>query len=473
MSSNPPKTRFAPSPTGLLHFGNVRTALFNLLFARSVQGRFLLRIEDTDKERSRTAHTAALQTDLRWLGLAWDEGPGRDGPVGPYLQSERAPIYDEYFSKLEAQGDAYPCFCSEQELSLSRKARMAAGKPPRYSGRCRSLREEEVAAKRAEGLKPTLRFRVAREQVIEFDDLVRGGQRFTTDEIGDFIIRRSDGTPAFFFSNAVDDALMGVTHVLRGEDHLTNTPRQMLLMHALGLDVPRYAHIALIVGADGAPLSKRHGSFTIAGLRAQGYLPAAIVNYLARVGHTYEDNTLLDLAQLAADFDLGHLGRAPARYDEAQLLHWQQLAVQASADDDLWSWFGDDAVNLVPDSEREAFIAAARPNIVFPGDALHWANIVYTDNWELDEALIDVVRQAGSEFFIYAIGALEESGADLQALVKRLKEQSGARGRSLFMPLRAALTGELEGPELAALLPLIGRRRALKRFEDAVKVVGT
>src|SRR6185437_7016385 len=237
-----PATRFAPSPTGELHLGNARTALFNLLLARRSGGRFILRIEDTDAERSREAHTAALMQDLRWLGIEWDAGPDREDLRGPYRQSQRGSIYTHYFEVLEREGSAYPCFCSPLELEISRKAQLASGRPPRYAGTCRELSPEQRAKKRQLGGAPTTRFRVPAGRRIEFLDFVHGPQSFFSDDIGDFVVRRTDGSAAFFFSNAVDDARMGVTQVLRGEDHLTNTPRQLLILEALGLPAPSYGH---------------------------------------------------------------------------------------------------------------------------------------------------------------------------------------------------------------------------------------
>ena len=262
-------TRFAPSPTGALHLGNARTALFNYLLARRAGGRFILRIEDTDLERSTDAYLTALVDDLRWLGIDWQEGPGIGGPAAPYRQSERSTLYADFQERLIVTGAAYPCYCTPSELELSRKAMLAAGKPPRYAGTCRELTAAQRRDRAARGLAATLRFRVHHGAEVAFDDFVHGPQRFATDEIGDFIVRRADGSAAFFFCNAVDDALMGITHVLRGADHLTNTPRQILVLGALGLQAPAYGHVSLIVGEDGAPLSKRHGAASLADLRRQ------------------------------------------------------------------------------------------------------------------------------------------------------------------------------------------------------------
>ncbi len=449
------KTRFAPSPTGYLHLGNVRTALFNALLARHWNGRFVLRIEDTDQERSRPEYVAALLEDLRWLGLDWQEGPEVGGPCAPYAQSERAAIYAEYYQQLEALGRVYPCFCTPAELALSRKAQRAAGRPPRYAGTCARLSESERQARLDRGLQPTLRFRTPTGRIVEFTDWVRGPQRFASDDIGDFIIRRADGTPQFFFANAVDDALMRITHVLRGEDHLTNTPRQLLLLDALELPTPEYGHLALIVGSDGGPLSKREGDLSLRELRAAGYLPEALLNYLARLGHHYEQDGWMEPAELAAGFAPEHLGRAPARYDEAQLLHGQAEAVCHASPEWLWTWMGAAVHERVPLACRDDFVTTVRPNIRFPADAAFWAKRLFGAELTLSEDSRTVIAATGSAFFTHALAAYAEHGAAYQPLVEALKQRTGVKGKNLFMPLRAALTGETHGPELARILALL------------------
>lgn len=467
MGSRRLTTRFAPSPTGLLTLGNVRTALFNFLLARRSRGVFLLRLEDTDAMRGHEKYAAALLHDLRWLGLVWDEGPEVGGAHAPYVQSERGEVYKKYFETLSRRNVAYPCFCTEHELAVERKTQIAAGRPPRYSGRCRTLSAAVVAERFAKGQAATLRFRVDDGHIVEFDDKVRGPQRFDTTDIGDFVIRRSDGTPAFFFCNALDDALMGVGLVMRGEDHLTNTPRQILLLRALDLPVPEYAHVALVVGADGAPLSKRSGSRSIEELRSAGYLPIALVNYLARLGHTYDVNALAGLEVLSDGFDLARVGRSPTRYDEAQLLHWQREAVLHSPSTEVWDWMGPDVQQLVPAVEREAFIGTVRGNVVFPADALRWARIIYTDDLVLSRGAREALTDAGSSFFGETLPALDAHRTDFQGMSTTLKQRTGLAGRKLYQPLRAALTGELDGPEMARLLPLIGVERARKRLQRA------
>lgn len=461
------KTRFAPSPTGLIHFGNVRTALFNALLARKEAGIFLLRIEDTDLERSRDEFTDALQQDLRWLGLDWQEGAGAADLAGPYHQSRRGPVYEAYLQHLAAQDRVYPCFCSAVELEVSRKVQAASGKPPRYSGKCAHLKPEEVARKKEEGLPYTLRFRMPKGEQIVFDDLVRGQQKYPSDDIGDFIIRRSDGSFAFFFVNAIDDALMGVTHVLRGEDHLTNTPRQLAILNALGLPTPNYGHISLIVDQNGAPLSKRSGSLSMRELREIGYFPLAVNNYLARLGHNYTENDLMSLERLAASFGISNLGRAPARYDRTQLDYWQAQAVLAADGATLIDWMRDQVKEWVPEKDMEAFAAAVRDNVTFPHDARVWAEAVYADALPLSDDAKTVLEGAAPDFFRQALGLLGPE-MDFQAFTGRVKAATGVGGKALFLPLRAALTGQTSGPEMPRLFPLIGFDRARHRLAEHV-----
>ena len=461
------KTRFAPSPTGLIHFGNVRTALFNVLLAKKERGVFLLRIEDTDAERSREAYIEALQQDLRWLELDWQEGEAAGGAAAPYRQSQRNAVYDKYLSQLEAQGKVYPCFCTALELEVSRKVQAAAGKPPRYSGKCVHLKADEATQKKADGTPYTLRFRMPKSAVLTFDDVVRGPQKFPSEDIGDFIIRRSDGSFAFFFVNAVDDALMGVTHVLRGEDHLTNTPRQIALLQAMALPVPTYGHISLIVDAHGAPLSKRGGSLSVQELREMGYFPIAVNNYLARLGHHFIETELMDLDTLAAAFDQSHLGRAPARYDRSQLDYWQAQAVQKIDEVQLITWLAPALKGLVPETNLADFARAVRANIVFPHEARLWAEAVFAEALPLSDDARLVLESTSSDLFRAAVDALSED-MDFKAFANRVKQASGAAGKGLFLPLRAALTGQTFGPEMPALFSLIAYERARHRLTQHV-----
>ena len=459
----PIKTRFAPSPTGLIHIGNARTALFSAL-AGDV---FLLRIEDTDAERSRREFVEELLGDLRWLGLNWDEGPAGSQPEETWFQSRRGAVYQHYYDELERLNLAYPCFCTATELEVSRKVQLASGKPPRYSGKCAHLSPEDAHRWRDEGREPTLRFRVPKGATVCFEDGVRGLQRFQTDDIGDFIIRRADGSAAFFFCNAIDDALMGVTHVVRGEDHLANTPRQILLLEALGLTVPAYAHTALILGDDGAPLSKRNGSRSLNQLREEGYFPIALLNMMARLGHHYENEELMDLATLKARFDLSHLGKSPARFDSTHLHHWQSLAMRTVSVAQLEAWLRPETLAIVPAGQSATFHEVVRSNCLFPADADQWARILFTDEpLPAEEEPVRAAREAGEAFFLAALDAAAAAGSDFQAFLAGLKTATGAKGKGLFMPLRAAFTGRHDGPELGLLYRIIDPHRLHRRLAE-------
>jgi glutamyl-tRNA synthetase len=458
LGSSPVITRFAPSPTGSLHLGNARTAFFSQLWARKSGGRFILRIEDTDAERSRLSFRDGLMADMRWLGLDWDEGPDIGGPSAPYSQAERGEFYGKLFAQLELNGWAYPCYCTAEELELSRKLQRMAGKPPRYAGTCRHLTAAQRGARESNGLRAALRFAVPDDQVVEFIDAVHGPQRYASGDIGDFIIRRDDGTSAFFFCNAVDDSVMGVTQVLRGDDHLTNTPRQLLLLDALGLRRPGYGHVGLLVGADGAPLSKRHGSTSAQEFRERGFLPEAILNHLFRLGHTSGVEGWLPVSDMPAHFRPEHLGRAPARFDESQLAHWQKEAVERMSAAQIAAWLGS--------GDSPDFVELVRHNVVLPADAAPWRAVVRGDLPPLGQDERQVIAAAGPAFFTAAAEAFDQSSSDLKQLTKILKERTGRKGADLYMPLRVALTGQAHGPELASLLKLMAPETARRRLES-------
>jgi nondiscriminating glutamyl-tRNA synthetase len=460
----PHTTRFAPSPTGELHLGNARTALFNFLLSRRRSGRFLLRIEDTDTERSREEHTDALIVDLQWLGMDWDAGPDREDDKGPYRQSRRGALYDRYFAQLEARGAVYPCFCSTLELEASRRAQLASGRPPRYAGTCRDLSPGQRDKKLAEGIAPTARFRVPLGRRIEFLDFVHGAQSFLSDDIGDFVVRRADGTAAFFFCNAVDDAAMGITHVLRGEDHLTNTPRQLMILEALSLRAPSYGHVSLIVGDDGSPLSKRHGATSVRQYRERGYLPAAMTNHLFRLGHSTPENGFLSLEGMAAAFDSAHLGRAPARFDEQQLLVWQKEAAHRLSPQAALRWLAPHLPRGVPEDGLIPFVTAVLPNLVLPEDVRPWVSVVFGDLPGLEAAEQQLVQDAGKDYFAAAAQAAVVSGNDLAAIANAVRAATGKKGAALYMPLRVALTGRAHGPELAPLLKAMPPGKARERL---------
>lgn len=460
------KTRFSPSPTGLMHLGNLRTALFNVLLARSLNQSdpgaiFLLRVEDTDLARSREEFTQKLLEDLQWLDLHWQEGP--------YYQSQRHDLYEQYYQQLLNEGRAYWCFCSETELSITRRTQLAQGVAPRYSGTCRHLTPAQIEAKKAGKVVPALRFRIPDNEVIIFDDFIQGKKTFSANDIGDFIIKKADGSAAFMFCNAVDDALMQVTHVMRGEDHLTNTPRQLLILKALGLSAPQYGHMPLILGFDGKPLSKRNGSQSIESLRRQGFFPQAIVNYLSRLGHHYEQDMLGSLAMLGEQFSIAHIGRSPARFDEMQLRHWQKEVVLRLTEDEFIAWVQEAIAGLVPVEQYTMFVHTVKQNVVFPSDAADWATQLLSENYSLDDPRAQQsLETMGLTHLIVLKEAIQAEGEDYAKVQQHVAAQTGLTGKSLFMPIRAAVTGRTYGPELAKIFLLMGKSRLLLRVEKAV-----
>lgn len=468
------KTRFAPSPTGYIHLGNMRTALFNAMIARHQQGVFLLRIEDTDEARSEDMYVESLKEDLRWLGLDWQEGEECGGPYAPYRQSERQSVYETYYNKLIEANLAYPCFCSDEQLKLSRKMQRIAGQPPRYDGRCARLTPEEVAQKYAQGQTAVLRFRIPRAANIVFQDLVQGEKTFATDDIGDFIIRRADGGASFMFCNAIDDSLMEVTHAFRGEDHITNTPRQLMILQALGMRAPQYGHFALINGTDGAPLSKRNGSQSIREMRVKGFWPEAVVNYLARLGHYYPQNELMSTDELGRFFEITQLGRSPARYDENQLMYWQKEVFKIKSPDAVFTWMGDAVQSMVPAEKKDLFVDIVTPNTLFPHDALMWAERAFSQDVLslMNDECKGMLASIPADFFDHALAAVKAHGLNYKAWIDYLKEHAQAKGKGLFQPLRIALMATLHGPEMDRWVLLLGEQSIIEqRLQDAKKWV--
>jgi glutamyl-tRNA synthetase len=467
-------TRFAPSPTGSLHLGNARTALFSYLAAKTSGGRFVLRIEDTDAERSQQVLLDRQLEELRWFGLQWDEGPDVGGPHAPYRQSERAAFYDQALAELAERRLTYPCFCSPEELQLSRRAQLSAGRPPRYARTCANLSQAEVQRRIDAGLRPAVRFRVPDQRAVEFSDLIHGAQRFMTDDIGDFVVRRADGSAAFFLSNALDDSAMGITLVLRGDDHLANTPRQLLILEALGRSLPAYGHLPLLLAPSGSPLSKREGAASLTDLRAHGYFSGAIRNYLLRLGHASDSEAFLELDSMPAHFDLRRTSHSAARFDEAQLRHWQREALTRAtvAETEAWlgdrlSAFGDDA------SMREAFVGVVKGNLMFPTDADSLVAVVTQDAIAHSAEAAAQIAGAGAAFFDAAREVFAEYGEDFKSWTRAIGAATGRKGATLFMPLRAALTGDTHGPELAPLVALMGSSRVLARLRQAAQAAGS
>ncbi len=455
------KTRFAPSPSGLMHFGNLRAALFNYLFAGHSGGHFLLRIEDTDAVRSEDKYREAIREDMEWLGLEINEGP--------FFQSERQTIYADYYSKLEASDRVYPCFCSDEQLALARKVQLASRQPPRYDGKCAALSKEEVAKRQAASELYTLRFRIPKQQKITFVDQVKGEQNFDTDHIGDFIIRRQDKSPSFMFCNAIDDVLMEVTHVLRGDDHLTNTPRQILILQALELPAPLYGHFPTIFGPDSRPLSKRNGSRSVQELRELGYFPLAIVNYLARLGHYDPDQNLLTFEQLRSHFELKNISQSPAHYDVAQLNHWQKEAMHRSSVEDCWKQIQPHLDNLVSAEESLDFVKLVQGNLVMPQDAVVYAQGLFANELQYSDEAIAVLKKTDESFFRTVLAQLEKMDKPVFSdLIEHLK-QAGYKGKGLYQPLRVALMGTLHGPELDKIFNCMSHEVQLARLKQAMK----
>ena len=471
------RVRFAPSPTGQLHVGNARTALFNWLLAHGKDGTFILRIEDTDAERSTRESELSILDDLRWLGLDWDEGPDLEGPHGPYRQSERLHLYASYANELIAGDHAYYCFCPPQKLDADRQAALAAGLRPRYDGTCRALGREETRTRIEAGERPVIRFRIPQGLEVTFTDLVRGEVTFNSEVMGDPVIVRSDGRPAYNFAVVVDDALMEITHVIRGEDHISNTPRQVLLYQALGFAAPHFAHLSLVMGPDHTPLSKRHGATSVSEFRERGFLPEALVNYLALIGWSPgSDDELLPIEELASRFALEDVGHSPGVFDPEKLAwvnrHYMKEASPGRlAAESARYFFAAGFIEQRTDAAME-YVASLLPLAVGSVDRLEEIpeRIRFIFSFDPAAALgqpevAAVVEEAGARDVIAAL-AQEITGPLLdrdafRAAAARVRERTGQKGKALFHPIRAALTGGISGPELDLSVPAIDRGASL------------
>lgn len=477
MTSDPIRVRFAPSPTGQLHVGNARTALFNWLLARGSGGTFVLRIEDTDAERSTPESERAIIDDLRWLGLDWDEGVDRGGDHGPYRQSERTHIYRAHAVELLSRGQAYRCFCPAEQLELDRYAALREGRPPKYVGRCRNIPPSEARARAERGEPAVIRFRVPETRDIVFQDLVRGEVRFSSEVIGDPVLVRSDGSPAYNYAVVIDDALMAITHVIRGEDHIPNTPRQLLLYEAFGWPPPAFAHVSLVLGPDHTVLSKRHGATSVAEFRARGVLPEALANYLALFGWSPgNDEELLPLDELARRFRLEDVGRSAGVFDLEKLAWANRHYLKAAAADRLarlalpylqrQGWVSE------PGEPVMAFLASFVPAVAASVDRLEQipARLRFLFDYSASLAVEDAAVRAEAQAARPVIGALATELAGrppmldrdaFRAVVARVRQRTGQKGRLLLHPIRLALTGEPEGLELDVGVPAIERGAAL------------
>ena len=439
-------TRFAPSPTGEMHVGNVRTALHNWLFARHMGGTCLLRIDDTDTARSQERFVDGIRADLDWLGLAMD---------GAVRQSERFALYEARFEALRAAGRVYPCYETAQELELRRKVLLGRGLPPVYDRAALSLTAERIAAYAAQGVAPHWRFRLDHDAPIEWTDLVRGPQHFEPHLLSDPVIRRADGSWLYMLPSVIDDIDMGVTHIVRGEDHVSNTATQLQMFGALGGTAPTLAHSALLVGSEGK-LSKRLGSLGMAALREAGIEPIALCALLARLGTSDPVEPVIDMAPLVAAFDFAHFGRAPARFAEEELAGLNQKIVHmlpyAAVADRL------------PPAVTQAAWPVVQPNLATVAEAADWAPVLAG---EIATPPLSDEDRAYLAIAVAVLADLDWATDPWQALTATLKGLTGRKGKPLFLPLRLALTGVDHGPDMARLLPLIGRERALDRLRQA------
>lgn len=479
------RVRFAPSPTGFLHIGNVRTALFNYLFAKREGGKFILRLEDTDKERTRPEYAEAVIEDLAWLGIRWDEGPGVGGEYGPYVQSERIGIYRESIERLIREGKAYDCYVTGEEIEESKRRAQLERRPPRFDNRGRHFTKEEIEKRKARGIRPTVRFKIE-NPLLKVHDLIRGEVSFNLDEmVGDFVIQRADGIPTFHLAVCVDDGLMKVTHVIRGEDHLSNTPKHILLLQALGFTPPQYGHLSLIHGPGGEPLSKRLESVSVREFRKRGYLPHALANYIALLGWSPgDDREIFTWEELQKIFDLKKVNKSASIYDAHKL-----------------DWVNGEHFRAMPDEEfsRHALAYLKQGGLlkhdetlvhrilpIFKDSVERFEQLperleILDDNFEYENRTLLETAEA-KEIFRAALEILDvgvalrgrPEGAHLgaplhyEAFVDKLKPKVKAKGKDLFMPLRVALTGKTHGPELKRIFPALGVSIVKKRFERAL-----
>lgn len=481
------RVRFAPSPTGPLHIGGARSALFNFLFARRMGGRFILRIEDTDLERSSRESEHNILESLKWLGLSWDEGPDVGGPYGPYRQMERLPFYREMTEKLLSAGKAYRCYCSEEELEAQRQEFMAKGELPRYSGKCYHLSPEERKQCEEEGREAVIRFHVPENRDIIIHDLVRGDVVFESSGIGDFIIVKSDGIPTYNYAVVVDDALMKISHVIRAEEHLSNTPRQILLYEALGLEAPRFAHISLILGSDRSKMSKRHGATSVVQYKQMGYLPEAVVNFLALLGWSPgSEEEIFGMDELIEQFSLDRVAKNPAVFDMDKLRWLNGVYIRRSPVPELTEL-------ALPHLQAAGYITAKPTE-----QEKQWAALVvlalqekfstvseiidHMDILEGEDVVFESEEAAAmlrEETFPAVLRAFREKIAQLpaltpenvKALLKDLTKELKLGGKQVYMPVRIALTGRMHGPELFYIIPILGKelvgRRLVKTAQQA------
>jgi len=482
--SNPSiRVRFAPSPTGFLHIGGARTALFNWLFARHHKGTFILRIEDTDEVRSTDESVNGILESMKWLGLDWDEGPTPDGKgiignYGPYFQMQRLDKYQAACDELIKKGLAYPCYCTPEEVE-----NMLAKRPPKYEGRCRNLTSEDRKTKEAEGRKKSVRFKTPQTGHTRFVDIIRGAMDFENALLEDFVILKTSGVPTYNFACVVDDHLMDISHVIRGDDHLSNTPRQTLVYEALGWRPPQFAHLAMILGSDGSRLSKRHGATSVTEYRDGGYLPEVLLNYLALLGWGTEDSQqLFTQADMIEKFLLERCSKSPATFDPVKLVWMNGEYIRKTPPEKLAAmakpFYAGKPIDQIPTKTFEQAVTLELEKIKLLTDVPKLTDFLLWDDYEYrDEAFAKVLKTDGAASILdelaKRLAILEPFDlAGIEALCKTLAKDKGVKNGAIFHPLRVAVSGRTEGPSLWHMVEFLGKKRTLERIARAQKLLG-
>ncbi len=481
------RVRFAPSPTGYLHVGSSRTALFNYLFAKHHNGVFVLRIEDTDLARSTEASTQAILDGMKYLELFWDEGPEVGGDYGPYFQSQRLDLYREYADKLLEAGRAYQCFCTPEELDQIRKEAVEQGRDPKYDGRCFHLSDAERQQFIEQGRKPVLRFKAEYEGTTVVEDLIRGKVTFDNNQLDDFVIVKSDGMPTYNFAVVVDDALMRISHVIRGEDHLSNTPKQIQLYEALGFPVPKFAHIPMILGPDKTLLSKRHGATSVTQFRDEGYLPDAMVNYLALLGWSYDDSqTIFKRDDLIRKFALEKVSKNPAVFDITKLQWMNGVYIRDLSLDEFYqialplfqSWgYISEEVTSEEESRLKAILAILQERVKLLSELKEASYYFFEDELRYNEkALNKVLFKEGAAEVLNALlpellNVKDYTQENLEPLFRKVQEQFDCKLAAVIQPVRVAVTGTNVSPGIYEVLALLGRAKTCERIKDALALI--
>jgi nondiscriminating glutamyl-tRNA synthetase len=483
--ANEIRVRYAPSPTGHLHIGNARTALFNYLFARNKGGKFILRIEDTDQKRNIEGGEQSQIKYLKWLGMDWDEGPDVGGEYGPYRQSERNDIYREYYTKLLNEGNAYKCYCTEEELAAEHDTQVERGETPHYSGKCRHLTKEQRAALEAEGRMPSIRIKVPAGKVYSFDDIVKGPVSFESDGFGDWVVVKKDGIPTYNFAVVIDDYLMKITHVLRGDDHISNTPKQLMVYDLLGLEVPVFGHMTLIVNENHRKLSKRDESIIqfMEQYEGLGYLPEALLNFITLLGWSPGgEEEIYSKEEFIKIFDANRLSKSPAVFDK-QKLEWMNNQYVKKADLDKVV-----AISLpqlikagrvhaeMNDSEREwaiKLIALFQEKMSYGAEIVELSDMFFKDEAEYEEEAKEIlsgetVPQVLKAFSEEVAGLEEFIAENIKAAIKTVQKTTGQKGKNLFMPIRSAVTGQTHGPDLNQTIELLGKEKVQARLHKLI-----